>query len=1070
MSLSTLLLPSHGKGKATGIDSELDALFKTTPVAPPPKPKPSVQITNISAADESTTPEGSGKKRKLDAPDVEGKKGKKFKAESKDSRKGMGKREGGTKAKRESLAEDQTGKKSRRSKKEKGDKIVPKRARMDDEGAGVDSEEEEVEGHDEDEDEDEDADEDNSDLENAYYQQKMKEKSKATRQKPPHAEVDNASEEDEQESSDEVSDGNDAGGESGEESEEVEEESNSESSDDEGDPSKLVHETLRDKKASKRSSKPPKQKYVPPDETSEQRDERTIFVGNLSIEVAEKRSLLKQLHRHLLARLPGAKIESTRFRSIAFQNPTNKLPGDEEADSSKPKPKVASSVRQHDLERISAWREHENDKRRRDQELLKKDEKKYLTPAQKKKIAFIHHEFHESAASVNAYIVFAHHPPVADESGSKASKHAEAAMSPYEAAKKAVELFDGTVYQERMLRVDLALRGRGRTAKLSDGTVVSGAGDPKLTVFVGNLDFESKEEDLRTFFEGIVAGERGPPPEADEEDDDDEGALSKHKGWVRKVRIVRDKDTQLGKGFAYVQFADKQCVDEILAMEEGTLKFAKRKLRVQRCKTLPGVSTKDTKTTSGKAKGGKASKSAKPGAPTPRKATSSTPIVIPKGNPELGARLAGLSKDERKKLKASDPERLARRMAKKKARAALGNPGVDMRNGSAKEKKQRTRTWYDTQLTAGGVLNYARTCSVYLLIAFDSATNMAPVTNGRILFKSIPKGYPKPGQDVAYDTSEMIDPDKVELNGGFLVKTLVVSIDPYFRGQMRPADVKDYAPPFLVDKPIFGFAVGLVVRSENPAVKAGDHVYGWLPYEEYSVHKNMHDDEGPFKLIVLDNKYHLPWSVYVGAAGMPGETAYMGWKEYAHPKKGETAFISSGASGVGSLVIQLAKQDGLKVIASAGSEEKLKFMKDLGADVVFNYKDTDVKDVLAREGPVDIYWDNVGGKTLDAALEASSVGARFIECGQISAYNTDVSVKNMLYVVSRGLSMNGFIVIWLEPKYIEEFHRVVPAAIAEGKFKFAEELTEGLSNVPQVILDVQQGRNKAKSVVVVAKE
>ncbi|KAF8660911.1 hypothetical protein AX16_001539 [Volvariella volvacea WC 439] len=347
---------------------------------------------------------------------------------------------------------------------------------------------------------------------------------------------------------------------------------------------------------------------------------------------------------------------------------------------------------------------------------------------------------------------------------------------------------------------------------------------------------------------------------------------------------------------------------------------------------------------------------------------------------------------------------------------------------------------------------------------------MAPVTNGRILFKAIPEGFPIPSQHIVYDASQTIDPDTVELDGGFLVKTLVASIDPYLRSQMRPSDVESFVPPFIIGQPIFGFSVGLVVRSESPEVKAGDHLYGWLTYEEYSVHKSLNGGPGPFTLTIIDNKFNLPWSAYIGAAGMPGETAYMGWKEYAHPEKGETVLVSSGASAVGSLVIQLAKQDGLRVIACAGSEEKLRFMKDLGADVVFNYKDTDANEVLAREGPINIYWDNVGGKMLDAALEASAVGARIIECGHISGYNTDSSVKNMKHVFARGITIYGFIITWLEQKHIEEFRRVVPAAIAEGKLKFNEELTEGLSNVPRVILDVQQGKNKAKSVVVVAKE
>lgn len=197
-------------------------------------------------------------------------------------------------------------------------------------------------------------------------------------------------------------------------------------------------------------------------------------------------------------------------------------------------------------------------------------------------------------------------------------------------------------------------------------------------------------------------------------------------------------------------------------------------------------------------------------------------------------------------------------------------------------------------------------------------------------------------------------------------------------------------PAFEKGQPIENFGVGVVLRSENPKVKAGDHVYGI--FREYPVdpvlERSAHLPASAFAQYfirpsfdgfrVLENKEGLPWSVYVGVAGMPGQTAYSAWKEYAKVQKGDVVFVTAASGPVGSFVVRLAKADGLKVIASAGSDEKCEFVKSLGADVVFNYKTTKTADVLAKEGPINIFWDNVGGESLDAALQYAARGARFL--------------------------------------------------------------------------------------------
>ncbi|KAF6746490.1 alcohol dehydrogenase [Ephemerocybe angulata] len=339
-----------------------------------------------------------------------------------------------------------------------------------------------------------------------------------------------------------------------------------------------------------------------------------------------------------------------------------------------------------------------------------------------------------------------------------------------------------------------------------------------------------------------------------------------------------------------------------------------------------------------------------------------------------------------------------------------------------------------------------------------------PVTNGKVLFNSVPEGYPEPGKTTVYDDSEQIDLESVPIpDGGFLVKTLYLSVDPYMRGRMREPTKKSYSPPFTLGEPLTGHGVGVVLKSKSSEFKEGAHVYGFFRHQNYIVYPNRAG------LIVLDNKQKLPWSYYVGAAGMPGKTAYMAWKEYSSSKKGETVFVSGGAGAVGSFVIQLAKIDGCKVIASAGSDEKVEFMKSIGADVTFNYKTSNTLDVLNEHGPIDIYWDNVGGPTLEAALEAANTNARFIECGMISGYNTGgAPIKNIIHVVSKSISMFGFIVSRLEHKYDEQFYKEVPELIAAGKLKVLEDVFEGLASVGDAILAVQKGTNKGKAVVRVA--
>ncbi|TFY56026.1 hypothetical protein EVJ58_g7888 [Rhodofomes roseus] len=368
---------------------------------------------------------------------------------------------------------------------------------------------------------------------------------------------------------------------------------------------------------------------------------------------------------------------------------------------------------------------------------------------------------------------------------------------------------------------------------------------------------------------------------------------------------------------------------------------------------------------------------------------------------------------------------------------------------------------------------------------------MAPVRNSRVIFNEIPS---EPGKTVVYDVSPKIDPNAVPLNGGFLVKILVLSIDPYMRGRMRDPSIESYQPAFPLGQPIDNFGVGLVVRSENPAVKVGQHLYGfygrlrasayqytellnavawYIDFQEYSVYKDLTELR---RARVLGNEQSLPWSAYLGVCGMPGQTAFYAWNEFSRAKKvtlsGDVVFVTAGAGPVGSTVIQLAKQAGCKVIASAGSEEKIAFLKSIGTDVAFNYKTEKTLDVLLREGPINIYWDNVGGESLEAALEAAAWHARFIMCGMISSYNSvdDHPVKNLSQIFAKSLTLHGFTVAVLHDKYVDRFYAEVPRMVAEGKIRFKEDVSRGLESAGEAILEVQKGRNKGKKVILVAEE
>lgn len=348
---------------------------------------------------------------------------------------------------------------------------------------------------------------------------------------------------------------------------------------------------------------------------------------------------------------------------------------------------------------------------------------------------------------------------------------------------------------------------------------------------------------------------------------------------------------------------------------------------------------------------------------------------------------------------------------------------------------------------------------------------MVLTSNPRLIFNEIPTGYPVPGRTTIYDVEPTIDLDaKISGPNGepaMLVKTLCLSVDPYFRTRMRKPEVESYLPAFKIGEPLEAFGVGVVLKSTLDGFKPGDYINS--PIFKMQAYNIFTAD---YPAIILKNEEGIPWPDYLGVAGMPGKTAFFGLK-VLEPKKGETIFVTTAAGAVGSLVCQLAKAAGLKVIGSTGSDDKVKYLESIGVDVAFNYKTTAIADVLMKEGPIDLYWDNIGGETLETAFTFCKPRARVLACGFISEYNTgeNYGIKNTSLIMSKRIIVYGFFVSDHEDKWEAEFYATVPKMIASGQLVVpAQQITKGLKNAGEAIRDVQMGTNTGKSVVWVADE
>jgi NADPH-dependent curcumin reductase CurA len=334
---------------------------------------------------------------------------------------------------------------------------------------------------------------------------------------------------------------------------------------------------------------------------------------------------------------------------------------------------------------------------------------------------------------------------------------------------------------------------------------------------------------------------------------------------------------------------------------------------------------------------------------------------------------------------------------------------------------------------------------------------MTSVTSREIHLRSRPHGLPTAENFalVNVEVSAPSGPDQV------LIRNRFISVDPYMRGRMR--DTRSYTPPFGLDEPLTGGAVGEVVSSTSDQFAEGDfvlHMFGW---REYALAEPRH-------LTKVDPAL-APLQSYLGVLGMPGMTAYVGLLDIGKPQPGETVFVSGAAGAVGSEVCQIAKIQGCRVVGSTGSQVKARWLEEVaGVDAAINYKETsNLRRELKKACPdgIDVYFENVGGVHLEAALQYMNNFGRIAVCGMISMYNATSAQPgpaNMALMIGRRLKMQGFIVSdHLERR--DDFLRDVSGWMREGELKWEETILEGIESTPEAFIGLFHGENLGKMLV-----
>ena len=341
--------------------------------------------------------------------------------------------------------------------------------------------------------------------------------------------------------------------------------------------------------------------------------------------------------------------------------------------------------------------------------------------------------------------------------------------------------------------------------------------------------------------------------------------------------------------------------------------------------------------------------------------------------------------------------------------------------------------------------------------------DLTTLQNHQIRLASRPVGMPT--RDNWRFTSE---PVQEPADGGVLVKTLFLSLDPAMRGWMN--DAKSYIPPVGIDEVMRAGGVGVVVASKNPSFAVGDHVSATLGVQEYClIAQEQIRRNGLFKLDTRAGSL----TQWLNVLGMPGMTGYFGLMDIGAPKAGETVVVSGAAGAVGQTVGQLAKIKGARAVGIAGGKAKCDWVvNELGFDACIDYKTGNVRDGLKEHCPngVDVYFDNVGGEILDHVLAKINRKARIIICGAISQYNNTAPVqgpKNYLSLLVNRARMEGMVVF----DYADRYHLAVAEMagyLKDGRMKSKEDVYRGLENFPQTLLKLFNGENFGKLVLQVA--
>ncbi|KRP67312.1 NADP-dependent oxidoreductase [Pseudomonas orientalis] len=340
-----------------------------------------------------------------------------------------------------------------------------------------------------------------------------------------------------------------------------------------------------------------------------------------------------------------------------------------------------------------------------------------------------------------------------------------------------------------------------------------------------------------------------------------------------------------------------------------------------------------------------------------------------------------------------------------------------------------------------------------------------PTLNQRIVLVSRPQGAPTP---------ENFRLERVNLpelaDGQVLLKTLYLSLDPYMRGRM--SDAPSYAAPVEIDDVMTGGAVSRVEQSRNPKFEVGDLVVGSTGWQSHSISDGRN-------LMPVPNGLASP-SMALGVLGMPGMTAYMGLMDIGQPKAGETLVVAAASGAVGSVVGQVAKLKGLRVVGIAGGADKCRYVVDeLGFDACIDHKSENFADELAQAcfNGVDIYFENVGGKVFDAVMPLLNPKARVPLCGLIAGYNAHEAPSGpdrlptlQRTLLTKRVRIQGFIVFDDYGDRQPEFLSAMAPWVREGKIKFREDVVDGLEQAPEAFIGLLEGRNFGKLVVRVAQD